>query len=32
MILDVGMVSELGLKGFRARNDLKAKNGFVAKF
>ena len=31
MFLDVGKVSELGLKGFRARNDFKARNGFVAK-
>ena len=32
MLLDVGKVLKLGLKGFRARNDFKAKNGFVAKF
>ena len=32
MFLDVGKVSELGLKGFRARNDFNGKNGFVAKF
>ena len=32
MFLDVGKVSELGLEGFKGRNDFKARNGFVAKF
>ena len=32
MFFDVRKVSELRLKGFRGRNDFKARNGFVAKF